>query len=83
MKLKLTDKQYDIIKYTAMIVLPAICTLCTTLAILWDLPYVGEIAGTIAACNTFAGAVTAYSKYQYDKENDNATENKQENEEEE
>ena len=40
---KLTDKQYDILKWIAMIVLPAIGAFYFTLANIWGLPYAEQI----------------------------------------
>ena len=56
---KLTDKQYDILKWIAMIVLPAIGAFYFTLANIWGLPYAEQIVGTITAVDTLLGVSTS------------------------
>ena len=48
--MKLTNKQYDILKWIALIALPAIGTLYFTLATIWGLPYGDQVVGTISWC---------------------------------
>ena len=67
MKFKLDDKVYDILKYVAQVVLPAIGTLYFALAGIWGLPYGEEIVGTITAIDTFLGALLMLSTSQYNK----------------
>ena len=55
--MKMDNKTYDILKYIAQIVLPAIGTLYFALAQIWGLPYGEEIVGTITAVDTFLGAL--------------------------
>lgn len=64
----MTNKQYDILKLIAQIILPALGTLYFALAGIWGLPYGEQIVGTIAAVDTFIGAILHYSKAKYDKE---------------
>ena len=61
------NKTYDILKWVAMIFLPALSALWLGLANLWGFPYGDEIAGTIALVDTFLGAVLMVSTYQYNK----------------
>ena len=49
----LNNKSYDILKWVALVALPAASALYLTLAGLWHLPYPTEIAGTLAAVDTF------------------------------
>lgn len=66
----MTNKVYDVLKFIAQIVLPALATLYVTIASLWGLPYPDEISGTIMAIDTFLGALLMISsnKYYIDKE---------------
>ena len=45
----MNNKTYDILKYIAQIVLPAVATLYFALASIWGLPYGEQIVGTITA----------------------------------
>ena len=65
--MKLTNKQYDILKWIALIVLPAVGTLCFTLATIWGFPYGDQIVGTITAVDTFLGALLGISTSQHNK----------------
>lgn len=61
------NKTYDILKYIAQIVLPAIATLYFALASIWGLPYGEQIVGTITAVDTFLGAILMISSSNYHK----------------
>ncbi len=65
----MTNKTYDVLKYIALVVLPAVATLYFALAKLWNLPYPEEIVGTITAVDAFLGALLQISNNQYKKEN--------------
>jgi len=65
----MNNKTYDILKYIAQIVLPALATLYFALASIWNLPYGEEIVGTITAIDTFLGAVLMISSSNYKKTN--------------
>ena len=73
----LNDKVYDIIKYIAQYVLPAVGTLYFALASIWGLPYGEEVVGTITAIDTFLGAILGISVYSYNKNQENIEENKE------
>lgn len=64
----MSNKIYDVLKFIAQIVLPALATLYVTIASLWGLPYPEEISGTIMAIDTFLGAVLMISSNQYYKD---------------
>lgn len=64
----MTNKTYDLLKYIALIVLPALGTLYFALAGIWGLPYGEEIVGTITALDAFLGAILQLSSNQYYKE---------------
>ena len=61
----MSNKTYDILKYIAQIVLPAVGTLYFALAKIWGLPYGTEIVGTITAVDTFLGALLKISTDAY------------------
>ncbi len=63
----MTDKTYDILKYVAQIVLPALGTLYFALASIWNLPFGEQIVGTITALDTFLGAILMISNSSYKK----------------
>ncbi len=64
----MSNKIYDVLKFIAQIVLPALATLYVSIASLWGLPYPEEISGTIMAIDTFLGAVLMISSNQYYKD---------------
>ena len=53
----MNNKIYDIMKWVAIIVLPAASTFVASVFPLWDLPYADAIAQTITAVGAFLGAV--------------------------
>ena len=61
----MTNKVYDILKYIAQIVLPALATLVITIFTIWNLPYGEAIAGTIMAVDAFMGAVLMLESKKY------------------
>lgn len=63
----MSNKVYDVLKYIAQIVLPALGTLYFALARIWNLPYGAEIVGTITAVDAFLGALLRLSSIQYEK----------------
>lgn len=65
--MKLEDRQYEILKWIAQIVLPALGTLYFALSTIWGLPYGEQIIGTITAVDTFLGALLGISTSQYRK----------------
>ena len=65
----MTNKTYDVLKWVAQIVLPAIGTLYAALAGIWGFPYGEQIVGTILAVDTFLGALLQISTAQYNKAN--------------
>lgn len=65
--MKLSNKTYDVLKWVAMYLLPAIGTLYFALAGIWGLPYGEQIVGTITAVDTFLGVLLGISNAQYKK----------------
>ena len=66
--MKLDNKVYDVLKWIAQILLPAIGTLYFALSKIWGFPYATEIVGSIAAVDTFLGALLGISSASYNKE---------------
>lgn len=64
----MTNKTYDILKWIAMYLLPAMGTLYFALAGIWGFPYGEEIVGTITALDTFLGVILGISTVQYHKQ---------------
>lgn len=65
MNIKLTNKVYDILKWVATYLLPALGTLYFALARIWQFPFGSEVVGTITAIDTFLGVILGLSKSAY------------------
>ena len=65
--MKMSNKVYDVLKFIAQILLPALGTLYFALAKIWGFPYAAEIVGTISAVDAFLGALLGISTAQYNK----------------
>ena len=65
----MSNKLYDVLKWIATVVLPAIGTLYFALAGIWNFPYADQVVGTITAVVTFLGIVLGISSAQYHKKN--------------
>ena len=63
----MSNKVYDVLKWVAQYLLPALGTLYFALAGTWDLPYGEEVVGTITAVDTFLGVVLGISTVRYNK----------------
>lgn len=63
----LSNKVYDILKWIAQVVLPAMGTLYFALAGIWGFPFREEIVGTITAIDTFLGVILSISTSRYNK----------------
>lgn len=66
--MKMSNKVYDVLKWIARYLLPALGTLYFALDSIWGLPYGEEIVGTITAVDTFLGVVLGISSAKYNKE---------------
>lgn len=64
----LNNKLYDVLKWIAQIVIPAIAALYFGLANIWGLPYGEEIVGTLTVLDAFLGALLGISTVQYKKD---------------
>lgn len=63
----LNDKVYDVLKWIALYLLPAIGTLYFALARIWNFPFGEEVVGTITAVDTFLGVLLGISTANYNK----------------
>ena len=63
----MSNKVYDILKWIAQFLLPAIGTLYFALAGIWGFPYGEQVVGTITAVDTFLGVVLGISTARYSK----------------
>lgn len=64
----LNNKLYDVLKWIAQIVIPAIAALYFGLANIWGLPYGEEIVGTLTVLDAFLGTLLGISTVQYKKD---------------
>lgn len=67
----LNNKSYDVLKWIAQILLPAMGTLYFALAKIWGFPNAAEVVGTISAIDVFLGALLGISSSQYNKISEN------------
>lgn len=66
--MKMNDKTYDVLKWIATYLLPALGTLYFALAQIWNFPYGEQVVGSITAIDTFLGVVLGLSTSQYNKQ---------------
>lgn len=59
------NKTYDVLKWIALILLPAVAVLYSSLAGIWNLPYVDAVPQTIMAIDTFLGVILQISSTKY------------------
>lgn len=64
----MSNKVYDILKWIAQLLLPALGTLYFALAGIWGFPYGEQIVGTITAVDTFLGVILGISTANYNKQ---------------
>jgi len=65
--MKMSNKVYDVLKWIALVVLPAIAVLYGTLADIWGLPFTEQVPDTITAIDLFLGVVLGVSNVSYKK----------------
>ncbi len=66
--MKMSNKLYDVLKWIALVVLPALSALYLGLSGIWGFPYGEQVSGTIALIDTFLGALLGISSAQYNKD---------------
>lgn len=64
----ISNKTYDILKWVAMLLLPALGTLYFALAGIWGFPYGEQVVGTITALDTFLAVILGISTKTYNKQ---------------
>ena len=62
------NETYDLIKYGALVVLPALATLVGGIAKIWGLPFGQEISQTIVVVDLFLGALVKVSADAYNED---------------
>jgi hypothetical protein len=62
---KLSSKFYDVLKFLALVILPALGALYFSLSQIWGLPKATEVVGTITVVDTFLGVVLKLSSSAY------------------
>ena len=70
MKFELNDKVYDVLKWLALIALPALAVLYNVLAGVWGWPYAQEVSTTINAVIAFIGALIGISTAAWKEDGD-------------
>ena len=70
MKFELNDKVYDVLKWLALIALPALAVLYNVLAGVWGWPYAQEVSTTINAVIAFIGALIGISTAAWREDSD-------------
>lgn len=63
--MKFSNRVYDILKWMAMLFLPALATLVRVVFAIWQIPYGEQISTTIMAIDAFLGACLGISSIQY------------------
>ena len=63
----MSNKVYDILKWIALVVFPAIATLFSAISMIWGIPYGEQITSTIIAIDTALGAILGVSSIKYVK----------------
>lgn len=56
----MNNRLYDVLKWIALVLLPALGTLYFALAGIWDFPYGEEIVGTLTALDSVFGRATGH-----------------------
>lgn len=63
--MKMGNKLYNALKYTASIALPAVQLAYAGIAALWGFPHTVEVSGSIAIINTLLGTLVGVSSASY------------------
>lgn len=66
--MKLSNRLFDVLKWVAILFLPALAILIRTVFAIWKIPYGEEISSTIVALQVFLGAILGVSTLNYNKE---------------
>ena len=63
----MSNKTYNILKWIAQILIPAIATLYFGLSKLWGFPCGEEVVGTLSLIDVFLGSLLGISAIQYNR----------------
>ena len=66
--MKISNRMYDVLKWVAILFLPALAILIRTVFAIWNIPYGDQISATIMALQVFLGAILGVSTLNYNKE---------------
>lgn len=72
--MKLSNDAYNVLKWIAIIALPALATFYGVIGKIWDIPYTAEIVTTVTAIATFIGALIGVSTMKYNKDKEDGNE---------
>lgn len=64
----MTNKTYDILKYVALLIIPALATFVNAVGIVWGIPHTNEATATLTAFGVFLGAALGISSNNYEPE---------------
>lgn len=64
----LPDKIYNILKWAALVAIPALAIFYFTISKIWGLPYGAEVAATLDAVALLIGTLIGISQYNINKE---------------
>lgn len=70
----MSNRVYDILKWIAIIFLPALAKLIEGVFGVWGIPYGAEVASTIIYVQVFLGVILGVSSYKYIKAKNTDTE---------
>lgn len=65
--MQLTNRTYNILKFTALVLLPGFSAAYFSLSQLWDLPNAEKVVGTAVVIDTFLGLLLRASTSQFNK----------------
>ena len=71
MKLMMTNKTYDVLKWICLIVLPALAVLLTAVGEIWGISDMPKIVMTLNAVTAFLGALIGVSTANSNKQHGN------------
>lgn len=66
--MKINDKVYDVLKWIALVFLPAFTTLYGVIGATCNIPYTQETLTILVALDTFLGSLLGLSNHYYNKE---------------
>lgn len=65
--MKMSNKAYDVLKWIALIVLPALAVFYGDLASIWGIPFGEQVPDTIMSIDLFLGVVIGISSASHKK----------------